>query len=167
MRGAAQPRGAEATIGDCGSVRRMRSHKEKMSESTPTARPLRVFIADDSPAVSEMLVALIYDRGRIEVVGTGDSEAGSIESIQRLRPDVVVLDLQLKGGSGTNVIRALRADPSFASTRLFVASNHVSEPMRAGCLGLGADGYYDKVKELGRLATALAELSRSARTTAS
>src|SRR5258708_6026701 len=109
MRGAAQPRGAEATIGDCGSVRRIRSHKEKMSESTPTARPLRVFIADDSPAVSEMLVALIYDRGRIEVVGTGDSEAGSIESIQRLRPDVVVLDLQLKGGSGTNGIRAVRA----------------------------------------------------------
>ena len=130
-----------------------------MSDPTRAARPLRVFIADDSPAVSEMLVALFTDRGRIEVVGVGDSEAGAIEAIRRMRPDVVVLDLQLKGGSGTNVIRAVRADPGLAATRLVVASNHVSEPMRAGCLELGADGYYDKVKDLGRLAAMLAELA--------
>jgi DNA-binding NarL/FixJ family response regulator len=128
---------------------------------------LRVFIADDAPAVSEMLVELLSDGGRIEVVGVGDSEAGAIEGIRSLRPDVVVLDLQLKDGSGTNVIRAVRADPDLAATRLVVASNHVSEPMRAGCLELGADGYYDKVKELGLLASMLADLARSRRASGS
>ena len=132
-----------------------------MANPTPASRPLRVFIADDAPAVAEMLVELISDRGRVEVVGIGDSEAGTIEEIRRLRPDVVVLDLQLQGGSGTNVIRAVRSDPGLAATRLLVASNHVSEPMRAGCLELGADGYYDKVKELGPLAAMLAELART------
>jgi len=138
-----------------------------MANPTPAPRPLRVFIADDAPNVSEMLVELISDRGRVEVVGVGDSEAGAIEAIRRLRPDVVVLDLQLKGGSGTNVIRAVRSDPGLAATRLLVASNHVSEPMRAGCLELGADGYYDKVKELGLLASMLADLARSRRASGS
>ncbi len=58
-----------------GSVRRIPSTpSKKMANPTPAPRPLRVFIADDAPAVSEMLVELISDRGRVEVVGVGDSE---------------------------------------------------------------------------------------------
>ncbi|MGZ5037094.1 MAG: response regulator [Usitatibacter sp.] len=120
---------------------------------------LRVFIADDSAPVSEMLAELISEPGRIEVVGVAESEDAAIESIRRLRPDAVVLDLQLKPGSGTNVIRAVRSDPTLSATRLLVASNHVSSQLKAGCLELGADGYYDKVKELGALTQRLAELA--------
>lgn len=123
------------------------------------ATALRVLIADDSPPVQEMLTELVQGSGRATVVGASDTEAGTIEAIRRLRPDVVVLDLQLKTGSGTNVIRAVRADPGLASTRLFVTSNHSSAQMKAGCVELGADEYYDKVKELGDLAARLDELA--------
>ena len=125
---------------------------------TPDA-PLRVFIADDSKPVSDMLTELISDAGRIEVIGVGDSEGTAIEAIRRLKPDVVVLDLQLKTGSGTNVIRAVRADPGLAATCLLVTSNHVSSQMKAGCIQLGADDYYDKVKDLGALTSKLCELA--------
>ena len=81
----------------------------------------------------------------------------------RLRPDVVVLDLQLGEGSGTNVIRAVRAEAAVAGTRLLVASNHDSAQLRAGCLALGADGYYDKVKELRQLADAIVALAADKR----
>jgi len=130
--------------------------KDKMGRTT---LPLRVFIADDSKPVSDMLIELISQRGRIEVIGVGDSESAAIDAIRRLKPDVVVLDLQLKTGSGTNVIRAVRSDPGLSAIRLIVTSNHVSAPMKAGCMQLGADGYYDKVKELGALTTRLAELA--------
>ena len=113
---------------------------------------VRVLIADDSMTVAEMLSELVSAPGRSEVVGTSDTQAGTVEAIRRLHPDVVILDLQLKAGSGADVIREVRADPSLASTRLFVASNHVSPQMRAACAELGADGYFDKVKELGELA---------------
>jgi CheY-like chemotaxis protein len=76
-----------------------------------------------------------------------------------MRPDIVVLDLQLKGGSGTNVIRAVRSAPELAATRVLVASNYVSEALREGCLALGADAYYDKVKDLAKLAAMIAELA--------
>src|SRR5437870_12276038 len=73
---------------------------------------LKVFIADDSRPVADMLAELAAGSGPVEVVGMGDSEDSTLEGIRRLRPDVVVLDLQLKSGSGANVIRAVRSDPS-------------------------------------------------------
>ena len=114
--------------------------------------PLRVFIADDSPPVAEMLTELIALPGRVEVVGIGRTEASTIESVRALKPDVVVLDMQLKGGTGTNVIKAIRTDPSLASVRIVVASNYTNPQLREGCIDLGANHYFDKVKELGALA---------------
>jgi DNA-binding NarL/FixJ family response regulator len=125
----------------------------------PARTPLRVLIADDSKPIVDMLTELISDRGRIEVVGVGDSEAVVMRAIRELRPDVVVLDLQLAQGSGTEVIRAVRADPTLQPTRLFVTSNHVSTPMRAGCIELGADHFFDKVKELDALVRRIGDLA--------
>src|SRR5687767_9859766 len=122
--------------------------------------PLKVFIADDSKPVTDMLTELISDPGRIEVVGTGATEHAAIESIRTMKPDVVVLDLQLASGSGTNVIRAVRASGELASTKLMVTSNHTAPQLKAGCLELGADGYFDKVKELAQLTARLTELAR-------
>ena len=125
----------------------------------PVCPPLRVLIADDSRPIAEMLTDLLAERGRVEVVGIGESQDAVLQAIHELKPDVVVLDLQLAAGSGMDVIRAVRADPALMTTRLLVTSNHVSTPMRAGCLELGADSFYDKVKELGALATKIRELA--------
>jgi len=125
----------------------------------PLRIPLRVLIADDSRPIAEMLTDLLAERGRVEVVGVGESEEGVMAAIRALKPDVVVLDLQLAAGSGIEVIRAVRADPALKSMRLLVTSNHVSTPMRAGCMELGADNFYDKVKELDALARKIAELA--------
>lgn len=122
-------------------------------------RPLAVFIADDSQPVAEMLTELITDPGRIEIVGVAGSQEEAVAGVRRLKPDVVVLDLQLKMGSGTDVIRAVRASPELAATRVFVISNHTSPHLKAGCLELGANHYFDKVKELGELTTALRRLA--------
>jgi DNA-binding NarL/FixJ family response regulator len=124
---------------------------------------LTVFIVDDSPPVAEMLAELAAGSGAVEVVGVGDSEHAALDGIRRLRPDVVVLDLQLHAGSGANVIRAVRSDPALDAVRLLVTSNHAAAQMRAGCLALGADGYFDKVKELEALGAKLAELASARR----
>jgi|KBSMisStandDraft_5_1062788.scaffolds.fasta_scaffold09841_8 DNA-binding NarL/FixJ family response regulator len=127
--------------------------------ASPSAVPLTVFIADDSPPVAEMLKELLTDPGRVEVIGVAETETAAIESIERLRPDVVVLDLQLKTGSGTDVIRAVRANEQLADIRLLVTTNHASPELKAGCLELGADDYFDKLKELGALARRVRELA--------
>jgi DNA-binding NarL/FixJ family response regulator len=123
------------------------------------SQALRVLIADDSEPVAEMLRELLSEPGRVEVVGTADTDASVVAAIRSLLPDAVVLDLQLGTGSGADVIRAVRADPALAGTRLIVTSNHTSPQLRAGCLELGADGYFDKVKELAELSERLRELA--------
>lgn len=114
-------------------------------------RPLKVLIADDARPVAEMLAELVAGAARVEVVGLTDSQADTMEAIRTSHPDVVLLDLQLKSGSGTDVIRAVRADAALASVRIAVTSNHTSPQLRTGCLALGAEAYFDKVKELGEL----------------
>ncbi|HUI99199.1 MAG TPA: response regulator [Usitatibacter sp.] len=121
---------------------------------------MRVIIADDSQPVAEMLRELVSEPGRIEVVGVADSEASTLEAIRRLSPDVVILDLQLRTGSGTDVIRSVRGDPALARTRLVMTSNHTSPQLRAGCLALGAEAYLDKVKELPGLVELLQRFAR-------
>ena len=120
---------------------------------------LKVFIADDSAPVADMLTELLTSAGRVEVIGVGETEDAAIDSIRALKPDVVVLDLQLKTGSGTNVIKAIRAIRELAGVRLVVTSNHDSPQLRAGCLQLGANDYYDKVKELGELTQRIRQLA--------
>ena len=121
--------------------------------------PLTIFIADDSAPVAEMLTELLTESGRVEVVGVGETEAGAIEAITRLKPDAVVLDMQLKTGSGANVIRAVRANPELSAVRVLVMSNHTSPQLKAGCLELGADDYLDKVKELTLLTQRIREMA--------
>jgi len=125
----------------------------------PPRLPLTVYIADDSAPIAEMLTELLTAPGRVEVIGVGDSAAGAIEDIIRLAPDAVVLDMQLKTGSGADVIRAVRAKGKLARTRLIVLSNHTSAQLKAGCLELGADDYFDKVKELALLTQRIGELA--------
>jgi len=121
--------------------------------------PLKVFIAEDSAAVAEMLTALVAEPGRIEVVGAAESGASAVVAIKRMRPDVVILDLQLKTGSGTEVIRALRDDETLVHVYIIVISNHVAPHLKSGCLELGANDYFDKLKELPLLLSKLGELA--------
>ena len=128
---------------------------------TPPGRlPLKVFIADDSPPVAEMLTELLTAPGRVEVVGVADSETGTLDALARVKPDAVILDMQLRTGSGANVIRAVRGNTDIAHMRLLVMSNHASPQLRAGCLELGADDYFDKVKDLTLLTRRIAELAQ-------
>ena len=87
------------------------------------------------------------------------SEETVIEAIARLKPDAVVLDMQLKNGSGANVIRALRANAGLRELHVFVMSNHASPQLKAGCLELGANDYFDKVKDVALLARRIGELA--------
>src|SRR5437868_11733940 len=100
-------------------VRQYSTRAGKNNRSQPLgAGVLTVFIADDSPPVAEMLTQLLSSPGRVEVIGVAGTEAGVIAAVTARPPDVIVLDLQLADGSGTNVIRDRK------STRL--NSSHAS-----------------------------------------
>jgi DNA-binding NarL/FixJ family response regulator len=128
------------------------------SKHLAPARPLTILIADDSQSVSEMLAELISDPGRIEVIGFADSEDTAIDRVMHLKPDVVILDMQLRSGSGTGIIRAVRSSLELHRTKLVVMSNHPSPQIRKRCLELGSDYFFDKAKDFDLLTAVLNEL---------
>ena len=114
---------------------------------------MKVFLADDSAMIRERVAAMLAARD-MAVIGEAETPGGCIEGILDVRPDVVVLDVQLEGGTGLQVLRAVReAQPGIA---FIVLSNSASEPYRRRYLGAGAGRFLDKSSEFDQLAAAIA-----------
>ena len=69
--------------------------------------PLRVLLIEDSPLIRERLFESLVDPGRIEIVGEADTEEAAVTLVNAEHWDVLVLDLQLKHGTGLGVLRSL------------------------------------------------------------
>jgi DNA-binding NarL/FixJ family response regulator len=124
-----------------------------------TNTPLKIFIADDSLLIRQR-VASMLGASAMNIVGQAETPQDSIEGILAVYPDVVVLDVQLQGGSGLQVLRAVRhAAPNIA---FVVFSNNSDSTYRKCYLGAGADRFLDKTHEFDQLAQAVVNASKHA-----
>jgi DNA-binding NarL/FixJ family response regulator len=124
-----------------------------MPQSTIT---LKVFLADDSAAIRERVAAMLA-AGQMTIVGQAETPQGSIDGILSAQPDVVVLDVQLEGGTGLEVLRAVReADPKIA---FVVFSNNSAPAYRKRYIGAGATQFLDKSTEFDQLVPAVRNAS--------
>src|ERR1044072_9787767 len=87
---------------------------------------LTIYIVEDSPAVMERLVEAVGDIPNAKVVGSADAVAAALEGMQRSQPRVLILDIQLRGGSGFQVLKHLRASASRPEA-VIVVTNHPSD----------------------------------------
>ncbi|MGC1816799.1 MAG: response regulator [Casimicrobiaceae bacterium] len=119
--------------------------------------PLRVLLVEDSPLIRERLAESIAEPGRIEVVGQADSEQAAIGMLAAAPWDAMVLDLQLRHGTGLGVLRALisRRPPD---VKVIVLTNYAFPQYRAKSLALGADYFFDKAREYHRVREVLDHL---------
>ncbi len=102
----------------------------------------RVLIVDDHPLVREGLYELVTGEPDMAVCGEAADAAGALEAVQRLAPDVVVLDLTLGDDDGIALLQDLRA--RVPDLKVLVVSMH-DEALYAGrLLSLGARGYVMK-----------------------
>jgi DNA-binding NarL/FixJ family response regulator len=121
-----------------------------MPTATPT-RAIKVFLADDSQAIRQRVAGMLSPAS--VVVGEGRTPQACIAAIVASRPDVVVLDVQLEGGQGLEVLRAVRAtDPGVA---FVVFSNNSQPAYRKRYLAAGAVRFLDKTSEFDQLAAAV------------
>jgi two-component system response regulator DesR len=124
--------------------------------SQPASRPLKVFHADDSPLIRERVAGLL-DSSRMAVVGHAQTPQYAIEGILAMHPDVVVLDVQLEGGSGLQVLRAVRRiAPDIA---FVVFSNHSEPAYRKRYIDEGAQAFLDKSNQSDQLVHAVTKAS--------
>ena len=100
---------------------------------------IRVAIVDDHPIVRDGVVANLRAADEIEVVATGASADDALVLAGAQRPDVLILDLELGGRSGLDVIPEIKA--ASPVTAIVVFSAYAGEERVASAFERGADSY--------------------------
>jgi two-component system LytT family response regulator len=91
-----------------------RSDLSVLKESEPTNAPmqLRTLIVDDEPVARKILREELESIEDVEIVGEADNGTEALDKIAACRPDLVLLDLQMPGMGGLDVVRKLKNGPS-------------------------------------------------------
>jgi DNA-binding NarL/FixJ family response regulator len=113
-----------------------------------------VFLVDDSAPVRDRLREIVALGDPVAFVGEAEDVAGAIDGIEATRPDFVVLDYQLRGGTGLDVLEGLHG---LAGTVVIVLTNHATPQLRAACLSAGARHFLDKSSEFHHLSRIIAD----------
>ncbi len=122
---------------------------------------LTVLIVDDHFVVRSGLAASLELDDTIEVVGEAERGEDIVASYRQLRPQVVLMDLQLPGMSGVEATAALRAfDPT---ARVLIFSTFARDDEVQAALDAGALGYLQKSASRDELLTALQQVARGIR----
>ena len=99
---------------------------------------IRVLLADDHPLMTEGLRLTIGGWEEFEVVGVATDGAEAVELCRKLKPDIVILDMQMPKLSGPEVIVRIRPDMPemrFVALTTFDDTETVRQAMDAGCNG--------------------------------
>jgi len=102
------------------------------------AQPVRVLLVDDHPLAREGIRRLLDGRGDVAVMGEAEDGLEAVERGLALRPDVILMDLQMPRLSGVGAIQALRQQwPEVRVLILttFAQDEHLFEALRAGARG--------------------------------
>jgi DNA-binding NarL/FixJ family response regulator len=123
-------------------------------------RKMRVFIADDSRVVVERLADLLNEVPGVQLVGRANDAPEAIQSIVKTNPDAVILDLQMPGGSGLDVLRCIRQ--THPSVWVLICTNYPYPQYREECIAAGADYFLDKSAEFEKIPEILRDLTKKA-----
>ncbi|MFF8916169.1 response regulator [Streptomyces sp. NPDC015032] len=104
----------------------------------PVAQPVRLLIVDDDPLVRAGLALMLGGADDIDIVGEGADGVDAVELVDRLRPDVVLMDIRMPTMDGLTATEALRARPHAPEVIVlttFHADEQVVRAIRAGAAG--------------------------------
>lgn len=114
---------------------------------------IRIVVVDDHPIVRQGLSAALEDEPDFQVVGAAGSAEEALALIGRLRPDLVLLDLELPGMSGVEAIAPLtEASPQ---TGVLVFTAYDTDEHVLGAIKAGAKGYLLKGAAVAEIADAI------------
>ena len=116
----------------------------------------RLLIVDDVPQVRRELRTLLPLLDAIEIVGEAEDGQSAIELAASLRPDVVLMDVEMPIVDGLTATRSIKQQ--CPQCRIVILSIHNDEATRASARAAGADVFVDKGASIGSLIQAMAEI---------
>ncbi len=120
---------------------------------------MRIFVADNSPIIRERLKSMMEAVGGIDVVGESANYSESISEIRRTRPDVILVDMNIAGGTGIDLLSEIH-EQDWTVTKI-VLSDYSTPPYRNACMMAGADYFFDKAMDYKKLRQLIRGLASS------
>jgi DNA-binding NarL/FixJ family response regulator len=110
---------------------------------TPLRKPkARVLLVDDHPILRQGLVQLINQEADLAVCGEAEDSPKAFAAVEELKPDVVLVDISLKGGNGIELIKNIKA--RWPDMPMLVLSMHDESLYAERALRAGSRGYIMK-----------------------
>jgi DNA-binding NarL/FixJ family response regulator len=119
-------------------------------------RKKRVLIVDDHPIFRFGLAGLITEQAHLEVCGHADSAPIALDAMRRLKPDIVLVDLSLRGTNGIELIKLMKAEEP--DLPILVISMHNEAVFGLRALKAGALGYVMKAEAMNHVAEAISKV---------
>jgi len=85
----------------------------------------------------------------IEFAGDAGNVLAVLRCVRQLQPDALILDLEMPGGSGLDVLRAVRRD--LPDLQVLICTNYPYPQYRSECLAAGANYFLDKSAEFDKI----------------
>jgi DNA-binding NarL/FixJ family response regulator len=124
----------------------------------PPDRKNRILIVDDHPLFRHGIGDLINAEADMEVCGEADNAPTALERIRQMKPDLVTVDISLRGANGIELLKSIKAENS--GLPLLVLSMHDESLYALRALRAGARGYIMKQEALDRVMCAIRQVLR-------
>jgi two-component system response regulator NreC len=121
-------------------------------------RQIRVMVVDDHAVIRQGLRMLLESRVEIEVVQDCENGREALLAVERLKPDVVLMDVVMPGLNGIEATRQIRK--ASTGTKVVILSGFVDEEQITGALRNGASGYLVKNSDVSELVLAIQTVHR-------
>lgn len=108
-----------------------------------TTNRIRALVVDDMPNVLE-LVTLILRRGNVDVIATAKDGQAAVHAATKLRPDLILMDVNMPSMNGFDATMRIRQELPFA--KIIIMSADADEVMTDVALECGANAFIDKKK---------------------
>ncbi len=124
-------------------------------ETSPLQPPqTTVYIVEDSAPVRARLIESLGALAGVRVVGEAETPFDAVQGILAAQPNCVVLDFQLLGGTGVEVLK--QVCPLAPDISFIVLTNHPNLQYRRICMDAGARHFFDKSTEFHRVKEVIA-----------
>ena len=119
---------------------------------------IRILLVDDHAVIRQALRMLLESQPELEVVGDVENGREAVSAVEKLNPDVVLMDVVMPGLNGLEATRQIRR--SSPSTRVVMLSGFVDEDQLLDALRSGASGYIIKKSDVSELVLAIQTVHR-------
>jgi DNA-binding NarL/FixJ family response regulator len=123
---------------------------------------LRVALVDDSERIRARLAEMLGEIPNVEIAFAADTEGDAVRLMAQEEWDVLILDLQLRVGTGLGVLKAMQGLRGKDDRAAMIFTNYGFRQYRERTLALGADYYFDKARDFDALRAAVTERAAQA-----